>query len=120
MTEAVAGRTVTVYALAIALVAFVVADLVIAVTNDFAVEAGASDVDRARRDVLRGTPGVFTILAVMGGSFLAHHVLCTCIAPVVDEAGIASQVQWGLGFGGGATWFLTAGSRAPDPVPSQR
>ncbi|WUI14632.1 hypothetical protein OG218_20700 [Kineococcus sp. NBC_00420] len=127
--------------------------------------------ERARREVLRGTPGVFTILAVMGGSFLAHHVLCTCIAPVVDEAGIASQVEWvlltfgvaafasilvtgvwidrrhrhltvagvlllataflalgfatvgpvlvylaaalwGLGFGGGATWFLTAGFRA--------
>lgn len=127
--------------------------------------------ERARRDVLRGTPGVFTILAVMSGFFLAHNVLYTYIAPVVDEAGIASQVEWvlltfgvaafasilvtgvwidrrhrhltvagvlllataflalgfatvgpvlvylaaalwGLGFGGGATWFLTAGFRA--------
>ena len=127
--------------------------------------------ERPRSRFLRGAPGVLTILAVMSGFFLAHNVLYTYIAALVDTAGIASQVEWvllsfgvaafvsilvtglwidrhhrhltvggllllaaaflllgfvtvspvlvyvaavlwGLGFGGGATWFLTAGFRA--------
>lgn len=127
--------------------------------------------EHARNRLFRGAPGVFTILAVMSSFFLAHNILYTYIAALVDRAGIASQVEWvllsfgvaafgsnlvtgvwidrrhrqltvtgmlllataflllgfvmvtpvfvyvaavlwGLGFGGGATWFLTAGFRA--------
>lgn len=126
--------------------------------------------ERTRLTSMLRTRGLFTILAVMTGFFLAHNILYTYVSSLTIRAGLGSQIQgvlltfglasfasiaitgiwidrrhrqltvasmvlvgagalalglaspspvliyiaaavWGLGFGGGATLFITAGIR---------
>jgi predicted MFS family arabinose efflux permease len=127
--------------------------------------------ERTRLTSMLRTRGLFTILAVMTGFFLAHNILYTYVSTLAAAAGIGGQIEWilltfglasfasiaitgawidrrhrhltvaglvlvgagalllvlstfspvlayiavvawGLGFGGGATLFITAGIRS--------
>ena len=52
--------------------------------------------ERTRLKSMLRIRGLFTILAVMTGFFLAHNILYTYVSSLTIRAGIGSQIQWVL------------------------